>query len=204
MNKKEAMNKIENEIKNCRKCRLYQSRTNTVPGEGNLNTKIMFIGEAPGAREDATGRPFVGAAGKLLTQLIESMGLTREKVYITNIVKCRPPGNRDPQPDEIYTCLPYLKKQINIINPRVIVTLGRHATKTIFELASIPFGSMSSVHGTEFRGKINGRYITIIPTYHPAAALYNPNLRNTLFEDFRVIKEALTKDYKGPLDYFIP
>jgi len=197
------MAEIVNEINICTKCRLHQSRTNPVPGEGSLDSSLMFIGEAPGAREDATGRPFVGAAGKLLTQLIESIGLSRDEVYITNVVKCRPPQNRDPQADEIYTCLPYLRRQINIIRPRVIVTLGRHATKTVFELAGIPFGSMTRVHGEEFRGRIDGKYVTIIPTYHPAAALYNPNLRKTLVEDFQIIKEALGKEYKGPLDHFI-
>ncbi len=203
MNKEKLMQKIVEEIRTCKKCKLYQSRTNTVPGEGDLNTKIMFIGEAPGAREDATGRPFVGAAGKLLTQLIETMGIKRDDVYITNIVKCRPPGNRDPQPDEIYSCLPYLKRQINIIYPKIIVTLGRHATKTIFEIAGITFRSMSNIHGNEFKGKIDGKHITIVPTYHPAAALYNPNLRQILFNDFKVIKELANKGYKGPLDYFI-
>lgn len=204
MSREELMSKIESEIRICTKCRLYQSRTNVVPGEGNISARLMFIGEAPGAREDATGRPFVGAAGRLLTQLIEGIGLRREDVYITNVVKCRPPQNRDPQPDEIYTCLPYLKRQINIIRPELIVTLGRHATKTIFELAGLSFASMNSIHGSEFRGKIDGQYIRIIPTYHPAAALYNPNLRKTLVEDFSNIKSSLDKGFKGPLDRFIP
>ncbi len=195
------------EIMECTKCELHKTRRNPVPGEGSLDPKIMFIGEAPGGREDETGRPFVGAAGKLLTMLIESIGLSREDVYITNVVKCRPPGNRDPSQMEIYTCLPYLRRQINIIRPRLIVTLGRHAARVIMDLAGLKFTSITKQHGTVNVATISGIKVIIIPTYHPAAALYNPSLKQMLIDDFETIKkyiEARPSDIKrGPLDDFI-
>jgi len=179
------------QIMNCRKCDLYKNRKNPVPGEGNKNADLMFIGEAPGAREDATGRPFVGAAGKLLTELIESIGLTRRDVYITNIVKCRPPGNRDPREEEINACLPYLLKQIKLIKPRIIVALGRHAGKTLFELSGLKWINMSRMHGRVFDASIEGVSFKLTVTYHPAAALYNPRLKGSLEKDFRETIKSL-------------
>ncbi|MCY0868239.1 MAG: type-4 uracil-DNA glycosylase [Desulfurococcus sp.] len=174
-----------NAIASCRKCRLSEYRRNPVPGEGNPNSKIMFIGEAPGEKEDEVGRPFVGPAGRLLTELIESIGFKREDVYITNIVKCRPPGNRDPEEDEIEACLPYLIKQIELIKPKLIVALGRHAARTLFRIAGLKWSNMSEMHGKPYSARIAGLHVFIVPTFHPAAALYNPGLKSTLEEDFK-------------------
>jgi len=187
----EEWDNLIEQIRNCRKCGLYKNRKNPVPGEGNRNAVLMFIGEAPGAREDATGRPFVGAAGKLLTELIESIGLTRKDVYITNIIKCRPPGNRDPREEEIKACLPYLLKQIKLIQPRIIVALGRHAGKTLFELSGLKWINMSRVHGRVFDASIEGVSFKLTVTYHPAAALYNPRLKVSLEKDFKETIKSL-------------
>ncbi len=207
MSDKKEYDNLVQEIIKCTKCELHKTRTKPVPGEGSLDPKIMFVGEAPGGREDETGRPFVGAAGKLLTMLIESIGLTREEVYITNVIKCRPPGNRDPSQMEIYTCLPYLRRQINIIRPRLIVTLGRHAARVIMDLAGLKFTSITKQHGTVNIATISRIKVIIIPTYHPAAALYNPGLKQMLIDDFKTIKkyiDARPSDVKrGPLDDFI-
>ncbi len=170
---------------------LYKNSKNPVPGEGSLNAKIMFIGEAPGAREDEEGRPFVGAAGKLLTSLLENIGLKRENVFITNVVKCRPPHNRDPLDDEINACLPYLIRQINIIKPKIIVTLGRISTKTIFQLGNLVFKSMSKDRGVVREAKIGEVNVKILPTYHPAAALYNPKLKSKIESDFKALAKIL-------------
>ncbi len=180
-----------NEIRNCRKCSLYLSRKNVVPGEGSVNTDIMFIGEAPGSTEDETGRPFVGAAGRLLTQLIESIGLKRDEIYITNIVKCRPPENRDPSDDEIKMCYPYLVKQIQLIKPRLIVCLGRHSARTLFKESGLKWRSMNSMHGRVYSVKLYGLDLKIIATFHPAAALYNPGLRKELEKDFKIIMDII-------------
>jgi len=193
VSKETLWKKVAEEISRCRKCRLHKHRKNPVPGEGSLNTKIMFIGEAPGAKEDEEGRPFVGAAGKLLTTLLESIGLRRENVFITNVVKCRPPHNRDPLDDEINSCLPYLIEQINIVKPKIIVTLGRISTKTVFQLGNLPFKSMSKDRGVIRKAKIGEVEVKILPTYHPAAALYNPKLRSKIESDFK----ALAKIYKN-------
>jgi DNA polymerase len=176
---------LEEEILNCTKCRLHAYRRRAVPGEGNKNSAVVFIGEAPGEKEDEQGRPFVGPAGKLLTELIESTGYRREDFYITNIVKCRPPENRDPEEDEIEACLPYLMRQLELIKPKLIVCLGRHSARTIFRLAGLKWTSMTSQHGRVYSARLLGFSIKIIPTYHPAAALYNPQLRSALEEDFK-------------------
>ncbi|MGC8953641.1 type-4 uracil-DNA glycosylase [Desulfurococcus amylolyticus] len=189
---------LVNSILNCKRCRLSQYRRNPVPGEGNVNAGVMFIGEAPGEKEDETGRPFVGAAGKLLTELIESTGFKRGDVYITNIVKCRPPGNRDPEDDEIESCLPYLLKQIELIKPRLIVALGRHAARTLFRLGGLKWVNMSMMHGRPYNAVINGLQVVIIPTFHPAAALYNPGLKDELRRDFEeVIKKHMSQAIKA-------
>ena len=156
---------------------------NPVLGEGNHNADIVFIGEAPGQREDELGRPFVGRAGNFLDELIESIGLKRQDVYITNIVKYRPPNNRDPEPEEKIACLPWVKLELALIKPKVICPLGKHALNTFF-----PKLSISKVHGTP-QGLSDG--VTVFPIYHPAAALHNDNLREALFEDFRKLKEFL-------------
>jgi DNA polymerase len=189
--------KLENEILNCRKCRLHESRRRAVPGEGNKNSIVVFIGEAPGEKEDELGRPFVGAAGKFLTELIELIGFKRQDFYITNIVKCRPPGNRDPLDDEIQTCLPYLIRQLELLKPRIIVALGRHAGRVLFSLTGLKWVSMTAHHGKVFSAKLMGFDVKIVPTYHPASALYNPSLRKNIEEDFKnVIKKTIEEEQK--------
>ncbi len=161
-------------MKSCTECRLHEGRKNAVPGEGDHEATVMLVGEAPGKKEDEEGRPFVGRAGNLLDDLLKEVGFSRDEVFITNIVKCRPPDNRDPRKDEIESCDPYLKEQIESIKPEVIVTLGNHATNTL-----IGEKGMKGLHGKEFEYED----ITLIPMYHPAAGLYNPGLRSTMEED---------------------
>ena len=172
------------DIRVCEKCILSQGRTNTVPGEGPEGANIMFIGEGPGFHEDRQGRPFVGAAGNYLNELLEKIGFRREDVYITNVVKCRPPGNRDPQPQEIEACRPYLDKQIDLIRPRLIVTLGRFSMQRYF-----PGASISRIHG---QPKRVGNVI-YYPMFHPAAALHQPRWRSLVEEDILVIPDLLAK-----------
>ena len=189
----DTLDKIEEEIKNCKKCPLHKMRKNPVPGEGGHRKRVMFVGEAPGRREDLLGRPFVGAAGKLLSQLLANAGIEEQEVYITNVVKCRPPENRDPELDEIQACTPYLDEQIRIISPIIIVTLGRHSANYIFSKAGWSFSSIEKVRGRVRVGKILGLNISVIPTYHPAAALYNPALKNKLEQDLKMVKEELIR-----------
>ena len=203
--KKWGLDEIADEIISCRKCGLWRNRTNAVPGEGNPRSRIMFIGEAPGRQEDIQGRPFVGRAGELLTKLINSIGMDREEVYITNVVKCRPPNNRDPTEEEINTCLPYLRRQIAAIDPEIIVTLGRHAAKTISREAGIKFRGITRERGRLVKAMLYGRERILFYTYHPAAALYNPNLEDTLKRDFEKLKDLIKSSSKktGTLDDFI-
>ena len=174
---------VHSEIMTCTKCELHKSRTIAVPGEGPDNARVLFIGEGPGENEDREGRPFVGAAGKLLTELLESIGVKRPEVFITNIVKCRPPNNRPPRQSEIDACNPYLQDQARLISPRVICPLGSPAVKTVLG----PEYSATGVHGKPFR---KGGTV-ILPLYHPAAALYDPSLRQLMFQDIRVLKDLL-------------
>ncbi|MGB9856938.1 MAG: uracil-DNA glycosylase [Dictyoglomaceae bacterium] len=174
---------LEEEVKKCRKCSLWEKRKNVVFGEGDTSSKLMFIGEAPGYHEDQQGRPFVGAAGKLLTELIESLDLKRENVYIANVLKCRPPNNRDPNPEEIQACYPWLEKQIEIINPRIICTLGRYSAYVLLKTSI----NMSSYHGKSF--EIDNRIIFV--TYHPAAALYHGKILEEIRKDFSNLKKII-------------
>lgn len=174
---------LKKEVRGCQKCGLGQFRKKAVPGEGTLFTPLMLIGEAPGEQEDIQGRPFVGQAGKFLDALLKDIGLSREKVFITNVVKCRPPGNRDPFPEEIAACYPYLVAQIGLICPRIICTLGRHALHTLIN----PSWSISQVHGSLIRKE----GILYFPTFHPAAALYHNSMKEQLVEDFKHLKEVL-------------
>lgn len=167
----------------CQECSLSERRTNLVFGHGDPRAAIVFVGEAPGFHEDKQGIPFVGAAGKLLTELLLSIGINRDDVYIANILKCRPPGNRDPLPDEIAACRPVLFKQLAIINPKVVVTLGAFATRTILDRKD----GISKVHGRVF--EVEG--YSVFPMYHPAAALYARATRELLEEDFRTLKSFL-------------
>ncbi len=183
------LNKIYKEMGDCNNCQLCNGRTNVVPGYGHEKARILFIGEGPGKDEDLQGKPFVGAAGKFLTTLIESIGLTREDVYITNVVKCRPPENRDPFPEEISACWPFLIRQIKAIEPLVIVTLGRHSMGRF-----LPDLKISEAHGCPklYKGIWSEKQV-YIPLYHPAAALYDPRKREVLLEDFKVIPKVLKK-----------
>lgn len=179
-----ALNHIASQIAACQNCVLFQTRTNTVPGSGNPAAEIMFIGEGPGKNEDLKGIPFVGAAGKYLNQLLASINLNRADIFITNIVKCRPPQNRDPLPIEVNTCAPYLSEQISIIKPLLICTLGRHAMNFF-----LPTLKISRDHGQpkRFQGQV------FLPLYHPAAGLYNPNNRTAIEQDFKKIPLIIKK-----------
>jgi uracil-DNA glycosylase family 4 len=172
------------QIRVCQKCILAQGRTNAVPGEGPEDAQVMFIGEAPGFHEDRQGRPFVGAAGQYLDELLGRITLKRADVYITNVVKCRPPGNRDPEPDEIEACRPYLDKQIEWIHPGVVITLGRFSMARYF-----PGASISRIHG---QPKRVGNVI-YYPMFHPAAALHQPKWRSVVEEDMARIPELLAR-----------
>jgi len=182
-----SLSEVYQEIAACRRCDLYKYATKPVPGEGPENAEIMFIGEAPGWNEDQQGRPFVGAAGKFLDQLFASIGMKREQVYITNMVKHRPPNNREPLPGEITACSIWLDKQIELIHPRMIVTLGRHSMARFF-----PNRSISKIHGTA--EKRNG--VIYFAMYHPAAALHQQNLRKEIEQDMLKIP-ALLKELKS-------
>jgi len=183
---KVELDKIRDRILSCQLCRLSKTRTNAVPGEGSYSAEIMFIGEGPGASEDEQGIPFCGASGKFLDEMLASIDLDRSKVFITNTVKCRPPGNRDPEDDEKQICRPYLERQTELINPKIIVCLGRHAAASM--LPGQP--SISSIHGKALK-RPNG--IVYLPLYHPAAALHNGGLRSTLLGDFQKIPSIIKK-----------
>jgi len=189
MSKEEDMGKIKESVENCRKCNLCKTRKKPVVGTGSLDSEILFVGEAPGYNEDLQGRPFVGRAGKILDELLESVGLKRVDVYIANIIKCRPPDNRNPLKTEIETCTDYLNKQIEIIQPNIILPLGNFACSYIFEKYNLKYDKISNVHGKIFQINTLMGTIKIIPFYHPAIATYNPNTINTLLEDFKVIKK---------------
>ncbi len=183
---KKEMKKIRDDIVECAKCPLSSSRVLPVIGEGSHSADIMFVGEAPGSNESKTGRPFCGRAGKVLDELLESAGIKREEVYITNILKDRPPNNRDPLPQEIKACLPFLKRQIKIIDPKVVGCLGRHAMNLLMEEFGVGnAGSISQIHGKVFEAG----EVKIVPLYHPAVAAYNPNMKKVLKEDFKVLKD---------------
>jgi DNA polymerase len=179
------------QVKVCTRCRLSESRTQTVFGEGSLEAELFFIGEGPGETEDQTGRPFLGRAGQLLTKMIEAMGLTREGVYIGNVVKCRPPGNRTPQADEVTACTPYLVQQLEVIRPKVIVTLGLPATQYMLQRDQ-PMRDLRGVWH-QWRG------IKLMPTYHPSYVLrsYTPTVRGAVWSDLLKVMEELGLPVKG-------
>ena len=186
----EALATFAEQVSGCTRCRLSQGRTQVVFGMGNPHADLMFVGEAPGFHEDKQGVPFVGQAGKLLDKLLGGIGLERSEVYIANVLKCRPPGNRDPQPDEIESCEPHLFRQIELIQPRVVATLGNFATKL---LSGKPTG-ITRVHGQEQEVTLGGNRVLLYPLYHPAAALYTPAMLNVLQEDFRRIPELMGRE----------
>lgn len=183
MESSDSLKNISSEVLVCPKCRLSETRKHGVPGEGLESAKVMFVGEAPGEQEDFQGRPFVGAAGKLLTELLESVDLRREDVYITNTVKCRPPNNRPPRKDESAACRPYLDRQIALIHPKVICPLGNWAIHAFLDSDE----SVTALHGIPFEMQS----VTYFPMYHPAAALYAFSLRKVMEEDFRKLRALL-------------
>ena len=178
----QALEDVAAQVRQCRSCSLYKGALKGVPGEGDPDAEVMLIGEAPGWHENQQGRPFVGAAGQFLNELLRSVGLRREQVFIANVVKHRPPDNRDPLPDELAACLPYLDRQIEAIDPRVIVTLGRFSMARFF-----PGEKISRIHGV---AKRHGDRM-VLPLYHPAAALHQNTLRRTVEEDFRRLPAVL-------------
>jgi len=179
----ETLEMIRADIGDCTRCKLHERRTHIVYGEGNPNAALMFVGEGPGADEDATGRPFVGRAGQLLDRMIEAIGLKREDVYIANVVLCRPPGNREPEPDEVATCEPFLYRQINVINPKLVVALGAVAAKTLLRTKA----PISKLRGRffDFRGT------KLLPTFHPAFLLRSPNMKKEAWEDLKKVRDFL-------------
>jgi len=177
---------LEKEVLSCKKCVLCKKRNLPVIGQGSFKAKIMFVGEAPGAREDATGVPFCGRSGKFLDELLKSVGIDRGKVYICNIVKCRPPKNRDPKEKEIKACSLFIEKQIEVLSPKVICPLGRHSMRFVMERFGLSnnIDTIGKIHGKVFKGKN-----TVIPFYHPAVAMYNPNMKKILKKDFKILKK---------------
>lgn len=184
MTAEETISKIAQEVSTCTQCALHESRKKSVPGDGPANAEIMFIGEGPGFHENEQGHPFVGASGKFLDQLLAQAGVTREDVFIANVVKCRPPGNRDPLPDELAACNVYLEAQIEAINPSIIVTLGRFSMNKFF-----PGAKISAVHGQ--MQKIGDRFV--IPMFHPAAALHQAALKPSILGDFAKLPGQLNE-----------
>ena len=185
------LKKLSASLHDCQRCQLSAGRTQVVFGTGNPHASIMFVGEAPGFYEDREGEPFVGAAGKLLTELLQSIGLERSDIYIANVIKCRPPNNRDPLPDEIDTCKPFLLQQIALIQPKLVCTLGNFATQTLLE---------RKVGITKVRGQvIQLEHFIVFPLLHPAAALHQGNLRVPLKEDFQKLKTVLEQMSKAPI-----
>jgi DNA polymerase len=187
--RREALIDLYRDVSGCTRCPLHAGRTKVVFGSGNADADLMFIGEAPGAEEDRQGLPFVGRAGQLLNQLLEEIGMKREDAFIANILKSRPPGNRDPQPDEIEACWPYLERQIHLIEPRVIATLGNFATKKITGSQT----GITRVHGVPQVHVLGGRAVFVFPLLHPAAALRTPSLVEMLREDFAKLPPLLSE-----------
>ena len=188
MNPEDTLVEIRAEIAQCKKCPLASGRKNTVPGEGPEDAEIMFIGEGPGFYENEQGLPFVGQAGKFLDALLENAGLSRERVFITNVVKCRPPGNRDPEPSELEACGSFLERQIEVIKPKVVVTLGRHSMGRY-----IPNAKISKIHGRSVwvKGQL------IVTMYHPAAGLHQPKLKTVIMDDFKKLPEIIEQAKKS-------
>ena len=183
---------LDEKINKCKKCELHKTRKNFVFGTGNPNAKVAVIGEAPGADEDVQGKPFVGRAGKLLTDILKAINFERDEVFICNILKCRPPGNRNPLPDEIEKCEPYLHKQLKLINPDFILCVGAYAAQTLLKMKE-PLGKM---RGKIFDYKLDEKIIKSVITYHPAALLRNPNWKKPTWEDVQLFRKEYDKMYK--------
>jgi uracil-DNA glycosylase len=192
--RRQALVEVYNQASVCERCPLSETRNRVVFGAGNADADLMFVGEAPGAEEDRQGLPFVGRAGAFLTELLEGIGLKREEVFINNVLLCRPPGNRDPQPEEIDLCRPWLEQRIELIQPRVIATLGNFATKL---LTANPTG-ITKVRGTPQEHLIGGRWVYMLPLFHPAAGLRTPRVAEQLREDFQRIPDLLAQPLPEP------
>jgi uracil-DNA glycosylase family 4 len=193
LSRTEILDAIAAEAVVCTKCALWKTRKNAVPGEGNPHAQMMLIGEAPGYWEDIKGKPFVGAAGKFLDTLLSEIGFSRGDVFICNVLKCRPPRNREPKPNEIQTCTPYLDRQIKAVQPKFIITLGNHSTAYIFSKAALPFNGITQAHGKFHETTLLGMKVTVFPTFHPAAALYGAKYKEQITADFKVLKQELEK-----------
>ncbi|HWE82160.1 MAG TPA: uracil-DNA glycosylase [Gaiellaceae bacterium] len=189
-----ALEELRESVSGCTRCPLSETRTQTVFGSGSTTADLMFVGEAPGFHEDKQGVPFVGSAGQLLGKLLAGIGMTREDVFVANVLKCRPPGNRDPQPEEIAACESHLFRQIELIQPKVICTLGNFATKL---LSGKPDG-ITKVHGREQQVVLGGTRVLLFPIFHPAAALYTPRMLDVLAEDFSRLPALLGRDPVAP------
>ncbi len=184
IDKNELLNGIREELGDCQRCPLAKTRTNLVFGAGNPDTVLMFVGEAPGRDEDREGIPFIGRAGQLLTKIIQAINMTREQVYITNILKCRPPNNRNPETEEIERCYPFLQQQIKVIQPRIICALGAFAAQTLLQTKT-PIGRLRG------RGHPFNKHSLVVPTYHPAFLLRNPNKKRDVWEDMQLVMKLL-------------
>ena len=191
MSKKKALDRIEHIVKKCKECSLNETCSKPVFGEGNFNARIMFIGEAPGRNEDELGRPFVGKAGKIFDEMLVAIGISRNNVYISNILKCRPPKNRNPSKIEIKKCSDYIDKQIEIISPDIIVPMGNYANNYIFNKFKLKIEKISKIHGKIYSVNSYHKKLKIIPIHHPAAAIYNKIIKNNLLKDFKIIKKNI-------------
>jgi DNA polymerase len=186
--RRQALEAVAAEVRACTRCRLATTRTHAVPGEGNPDTEVVCVGEGPGSTEDREGRPFVGRAGELLVRMLATIGWRRDEVFITNVVKCRPPDNRDPEPDEVAACMPYLKRQLEILDPALIVTLGRHSMARF-----MPGARITQVHGTHVAADpaTGARAARVYAMFHPAAALRSPDVERQSFDDVARIPSVL-------------
>lgn len=193
MSREKLLDEVAAEVTICTRCPLWKTRKKAVPGEGNPKAIAMLIGEAPGVSEDLEGRPFVGAAGRFLEALLSEIGFSRGDVFICNVLKCRPPRNRPPKPEEVQTCTPYLNRQIQIIKPKFIITLGNYSTAYIFSKAHVRYTSITAVHGKVHEANLHGMRIAVFPTLHPAAALYSAKYKEQIARDFQLLKVKLEK-----------
>lgn len=191
MDKSDIFDQLSDEIHQCKQCDLFKTRTNPVVGEGSLDADLFFIGEAPGFNEDKRGRPFVGRAGAILDELLRSIDLKRSDIFIANILKCRPPNNRNPTKKEINLCTHFLERQLEIVNPKIIIPMGSFSSAYIFSKYDLPFSKISEVHGKLFTKNTLYSNLRIIPMYHPAVATYNPNKISVLLEDINQVKQYI-------------
>ncbi len=193
MNKPRAMENLKADIRECSSCQLYMYSTNQIIGNGSLRTKIVFIGEAPGKEEDLQGEPFVGSAGKLLNLVLEKTGISRKNVYVTNLIRCRPPKNRKPMKNELNACSKYLERELKFITPKIIAPLGNTALYAIMRKYGLKPSKIGDIHGKIFETESPWGDVMIIPLYHPAAALYNKNLLELIEEDFKKLKKYINQ-----------